>query len=155
MTSDKLNNVLLLLNDLYPNRAPAITERVIDIWMKCFTEYDDDIVDKAVMTAVKGCKYPPTINDLIESCERYKQAQSQIIGDIKITYREIVDLCPKEENTPDAWNAFKQCIKDDDIEISRKKAYELERRFMRAYRYRQNGEPLPSIIEWFNNQKWE
>lgn len=153
MTAEKLNDVLMLISDLYPGRAPAITERVIDVWMKCFKPYEDDIVEQAVMSAVKECKYPPTINDLIGFCDHYKKKYDGIIADIKLVYREITDLCRREDRNEDTWNAYRECIKDSDLSISRKKAMILNERFWNMY-HDQNGE-LPPLEEWFQIQTFE
>ena len=159
MTIEKLNQVLLLINDLYPNRAPAITERVVAVWMECFKEYDDAIVDKAVMDAIKECKYPPTINDLVVYCEQHKAMYDGIVSDIRLIYREITDLCRREERNEETWNAFRECIKDEDIIKSQQKAMELKKEFWRLYHERgcafgNSKSVLPSLAEWFKEQKW-
>ena len=158
MTNEKLNEVLLLINDLYPNRAPAITERVVAVWLECFKEYDDAIVDKAVMQAIKECKYPPTINDLVGYCDHFKGIHDEIVSDIRLIYREITDLCRREERNEETWNVFKECIKDEDISKSQQKALDLQKRFWRLYHKRDcdfsnNKSVLPPLAEWFKEQK--
>ena len=155
MTIEKLNEVLLLISDLYPGRAPAITERVINVWNKCFEGYSDQIVENAVMDAVKECKYPPTINDLTVYCEKYKSEYNERIGEIKAVYREITDLCDRNENRPETWEIYRKCIKHDDLKVSVNRACRLELRFMELYRGRQPGQPLPPLAEWIAAQKWE
>ena len=155
MTDEKLHNVLLLINDLYPGRAPAITERTVAVWMECFKEYDDSVVDQAVLTAVKECKYPPTINDLIGYCDQYKEIYGNMVADIRNIYREIVDLCERNELSSSTWDAFKECVKDEDIRVSQKKALEIGRRFSDLYRNRGYMETLPPLSEWLKQQKWE
>lgn len=161
MTNEKLNEVLLLINDLYPNRAPAITERVVAVWLECFKEYDDDTVGMAIMTAIKECKYPPTINDLVGYCEQYKSLYEETISDIRLIYREITDLCRREERNEETWNAYKECIRTDDIRKSKQRALELQERFWRLYHERgvifshqSTASTLPPLIEWFKSQKW-
>lgn len=155
MTLEKLNEVLLLINDLYPYRAPAITERVVDVWDKCFSEYNDQIVDKAVMDAVKECKYPPTINDLVIYCDKYKKEHDDRIVEIKAIYKEILDLCDRNENRPEVWEAYRNCIKHEDLKVSAKRACDLELRFMAMYRNRLYGAKLPPLKEWIEAQTWE
>ena len=155
MTIDKLNNVLLLINDLYPNRAPVITDRVVSVWMECFKEYSNEIVDQAVLAAVKECKYPPTINDLIGYCDQFLTKRSELLADIRLAYREITDLCERGSCNEETWELFKECVKDEDIGVSHRKAMEIERRFMDLYHHRNYMETLPPLSSWLKKQKWE
>lgn len=159
MTIEKLNQVLLLINDLYPNRAPAITERVVAVWMECFKEYDNETVDQAVMKAIKECKYPPTINDLVGYCDQFVEKRNGIISDIRSVYREITDLGRIGERNEETWIAFRECIADDDLNVSLQKAMELETRWMQMYRERgcmfsRDNNELPPLAGWLKNQRW-
>ena len=155
MSPEKLNDVLMLISDLYPGRAPAITERVINVWMKCFEAYSDDIVEQAVMDAVKECKYPPTINDLVVICEKYKTEYNHLVGDIREAYKEIIDLCDRNENRPDTWDAFRNSIKHEDLRESARRAHKMRLRFSMLYRAREYGTQLPPLKDWIEEQEWE
>ena len=58
----------------------------VDTWQEALSGYPEDLVQYAFKEAIKACKMPPTIADVIEQIEKVKSARDKSDGELCTEY---------------------------------------------------------------------
>lgn len=148
MTNEKLVDTLKLIKDLYPATGPNISERVIVFWGKCFKEYSDDVVDKALAEALKENKYAPTINEIVTKCEEAVVEHNRLLRYLNNIYFEIIDLYPRDAKNSQNAEAYCSFVQKEEEAKWLERAIRVKKRFYDFYYERNENEPLPDFTEW-------
>lgn len=110
MTNEKLEGMLILLQDQYPNRAPLVSEGTIRLWMKCLAEYDDDLIDKALLACIKTSRFCPTIAEIIEKADAINEEYEGWLFKIHSIYKEMIDRAPESEDIHGTYGLYEEII---------------------------------------------
>ena len=110
MTDEKLQILLQLLNDQYRNAAPAITKNTVKLWKDCLSEYDDDLIDKAMKECIKTNRFCPTIAEIIEKANAINEEYEALVFKIHEVYKEMIDRAPANEDVYGTYGLYEEII---------------------------------------------
>lgn len=110
MTDEKLQILLQLLNDQYRNAAPAITKNTVKLWKDCLSEYDDDLIDKAMKECIKTNRFCPTIAEIIEKADAINEEYEGWLFKIHSIYKEMIDRAPESEDIHGTYGLYEEII---------------------------------------------
>ena len=96
LTKQDVVKILALIKTAYPYAYKEVDEkaldRLVEIWLECLEEYSAELVKYAFKEAIKACKMPPTIADVIEQIERVQGARDKSDGELWNEYLNLIYL---------------------------------------------------------------
>ena len=76
----------------FKNATQEELELAVNTWQEALSSYPDDLVQYAFKEAIKACKMPPTIADVIEQIEKVKSARDKSDGELWNEYLNLIYL---------------------------------------------------------------
>lgn len=121
MSNEKLQEVLQLLSDQYKTTAPAITENTIKLWLNCFKDCEDSMIDEAVVECIKKNRYCPTIAEILEEINNKKAYIREQLAKVRYTYELIMDRWGVNDYEK-YYEHFKESIKSTNLDLMVRRA---------------------------------
>lgn len=94
LTKQDVVKMLALVKTAYPYAYREVDEKALDrlvaVWLECFEEYTAEEVKYAFKQAIKACKVPPTIADVIEQIEKAQTARDKSDGELWTEYLKLL-----------------------------------------------------------------
>lgn len=76
----------------FKNATQEELKLAVDTWQEALSDYPEDLVQYAFKNAIKACKMPPTIADVIEQIERVQGARDKSDGELWNEYLNLIYL---------------------------------------------------------------
>lgn len=94
LTKQDVVKMLALVKTAHPYAYKEVDEEALDIlvkiWLECLEGYPAELVKYAFKEAIKVCKMPPTIADVIEQIEKVKSARDKSDGELWTEYLKLL-----------------------------------------------------------------
>lgn len=96
MTKKSVVEMITRIKAVYPYTFKNATQEelklAVDTWQEALSDYPEDLVQYAFKEAIKVCKMPPTIADVIEQIERVQGARDKSDGELWNEYLNLIYL---------------------------------------------------------------
>lgn len=96
MTKKSVVEMITRIKAVYPytfkNATQEELELAVDTWQKVLSGYSEELVKYAFKEAIKACKMPPTIADVIEQIEKVQGARDKSDGELWNEYLNLIYL---------------------------------------------------------------
>ncbi len=96
MTKKSVVEMITRIKAVYPytfkNATQEELELAVDTWQEALSDYPEDLVQYAFKEAIKACKMPPTIADVIEQIEKVQGARDKSDGELWTEYLNLIYL---------------------------------------------------------------
>lgn len=106
MTVDQFKSFMQCIMEMYPGRYENIGELAMEIWYESLQNLEYDIVKGALINHVKTSKYPPTVADIKEYCDRVEQKKEGLTEALRLVYQMIGSYYPAKGNYKKAEDSY-------------------------------------------------
>lgn len=94
MKKKSVVEIITRIKAVYPYTFKNATQEelalTVNTWQEALSSYPEDLVQYAFKEAIKACKMPPTIADVIEQIEKVKSAQDKSDGELWTEYLSLL-----------------------------------------------------------------
>lgn len=88
-----ITTIRINFENAYKTQTDEEREILIKSWFAILREYPKEIVDKAVLQAIKHAKYAPRIGDIVEHIEKmreaYEKSDGELWAELRGVFREV------------------------------------------------------------------